>query len=164
MIYRLQMPDDTTNLKKRTKRDLTDGRLDTFLGYRITRARHVVRSDLVETLAGFDLRITTFSALALIMDNPGLSQSQLASLMAIERPNMVVIVDELENRGLIKRDRVPEDRRVYSLNATPAGIELGDKATDAIRAHEEKMYEGLDAATRSIVAEAMQVIRKSARS
>ena len=61
----------------------------------------MIQSDLIETLRPFDLRMLTYSALVLIVDNPGLNQSRLSQIMDIERPNLVVIIDELEERELI---------------------------------------------------------------
>ena len=95
------------------------------------------------------------------MDNPGLSQSQLAAVMDIERPNLVVLVDELEGRDLIVRERVPTDRRTYALNVTLAGRRLCEKAMAAVERHEEQMFRGLSPEMRSTVAEAMVIIRQA---
>lgn len=92
------------------KPTVSDTTLRSFVGYRMKRAFNVVQDDLTATLRPFDLRMLTYTALVLIVDNPGLRQSQLADAMDIERPNLVVIIDELERRELIVRDRVPTDR------------------------------------------------------
>ena len=77
-----------------------DATLRNFVGYRMKRAFNVVQADLTKTLKPFDLRMLTYTALVLIVDNPGLRQSQLADAMDIERPNLVVLIDELERRDL----------------------------------------------------------------
>ena len=141
--------------------DVDDGVLQTLLGYRIKRAFNVIQADLADTLAPFELRMTTFTALVLIVENPGLSQSRLAAAMDVERPNLVVIVDELERRDLITRERVPEDRRTYALCATLPGRRLCQKATKAVHRHEARLFAALDAKTRKIVAAAMTTIRGS---
>ena len=86
----------------------------------------------------------TYTALSLIIDNPGLRQSQLADAMDVERPNLVVIVDELEKRELITRDKVPSDRRAYALHATHAGRHLYGRATKAVQKHEERLRREID--------------------
>lgn len=139
---------------------VSDALLQRFLGYRMKRAFSVVQADLAETLRPFDLRMTSYTALVLIMDNPGLSQTQLAAVMDIERPNLVVLVDELEGRELIVRERVPTDRRTYALNVTLAGRRLCEKAMAAVERHEEQMFRGLSPEMRATVAEAMTVIRQ----
>ena len=101
----------------RTK-SFTDKGLRQFAGYHLKRAYNVLRSDLSRTLEPLGLRITTYSSLILIVENPGIRQSELASALDIERPNMVVIIDDLEQRGWINRERVKTDRRAYALYAT----------------------------------------------
>ena len=83
---------------------INDDTLRTFVGYHLKRSFNVIQSDLIETLRPFDLRMLTYSA-GLIVDNPGLNQSRLSQIMDIERPNLVVIIDELEERELITRTR-----------------------------------------------------------
>ena len=140
---------------------VSDDILRGFLGYNLKRAFNVVQADLLQTLKPFELRMLTFSALALIVENPGLRQSQLATAMDIERPNLVVIIDELEQRELITRNRVPTDRRAYGLKATLAGRQLLEKAVAAVKEHEEALLRDIDAETRATVAAAMRAIQRS---
>lgn len=139
---------------------ISDATLNSFLGYHMKRAFNIIQSDLNLTLKPFDLRMLTFTALTLIRDNPGLSQSQLADAMDIERPNMVVIVDELERRELIRRDRVPTDRRAYALTVTLAGHQLCDKAVTAIQTHEARLFANIDASARTQMVDALTTIRR----
>ena len=140
---------------------VSDATLRNFLGYHMKRAFNVVQSDLTQALKPFDLRMLTYTALVLIVDNPGLRQSQLAEAMDIERPNLVVIVDELERRELIVRDRVPTDRRAYALKATLAGRQLYEKAVTAVTAHEARLLNGLDEETRKTVIAALKTVERS---
>ncbi|MGH1368411.1 MAG: MarR family winged helix-turn-helix transcriptional regulator [Maritimibacter sp.] len=118
---------------------INDDALRQFTGYSMKRAFNAIQSDVTRTLAPFGLRMITFSALAMISDNEGLSQSQLAAGLAIERPNLVVIIDELERRDLISRERVPTDRRTYALQLTPEGVALLATASEALLEHEARM-------------------------
>ncbi|AXI48071.1 MarR family transcriptional regulator [Sulfitobacter sp. SK012] len=138
---------------------VSDETLREFMGYHMKRAFNVVQADLSLTLKPFGLRMLTYSALVLIVDNPGLSQSQLAAAMDVERPNLVVIIDALEQRALIIRERVPTDRRAYALMATLAGRQLYDKAIAAVKAHEERVFLDIDKDTRKTVIAAMQLIQ-----
>lgn len=122
---------------------INDETLRTFVGYHLKRSFNVIQSDLIETLRPFDLRMLTYTALVLIVDNPGLNQSRLSQIMDIERPNLVVIIDELEERELITRERVPTDRRSYALHPTQAGRALYREAIDAVTQHEAKLLSGI---------------------
>ena len=136
-----------------------DDTLRGFVGYHMKRAFNVVQADLNNALKPFQLRMLTYSALVLIVDNPGLSQSQLAATMDVERPNLVVIVDELEQRELIVRERVPTDRRVYALHATPKGQALYKRAVKAVARHENALFLGIDDDTRHTIVAALQLIQ-----
>lgn len=133
-----------------------------FLGYRLRRASNVIQADLSVTLRPFELRMITYTALVLVRDNPGLSQSQLATAMDIERPNLVVIVDELETRGLITRDRLPTDRRTYALAITGAGQQLCAEAVEAVIEHEARLLSGLSEADRNSMESALALIHRNA--
>lgn len=134
--------------------------LNGFTGYHLKRATNLMMSDLNATLKPFELRLLSYTALVLVVDNPRIRMSQLAAAMDVERPNMVVIVDALESRKLISRQRLETDRRAYALNITLAGRRLYEKATVAVRAHEERLTRQLDTQTREKVIEAMKLIQK----
>lgn len=118
----------------------TDASLRAYVGYHMKRAFHVFKGDLDRTLKEFDLRMVTYSALVLIVDTPGLRQAQLADALLVERPNFVVIIDELEKRGLIVRGRDPTDRRAYALKPTLSGQALCKWATEAVDRHEQRVF------------------------
>ena len=81
----------------------------------------------------------TYTPLVLIVDNPGINQSRLAKVIDIERPNLVIIIDELEDLELITRDRVLGDRRRYALRPTEAGRVLYALTFKAITQHEKTL-------------------------
>ena len=135
-----------------------DAPLRDFVGYLMKRAFNVVRADLNACLAPFELRMITYSALAVIVGNPGLRQFRLAETLAMEPPNIVTIVGELERRGLIARLRVPEDRRAFALTPTPAGTALWREATKAVTAHDLRMTSGMSAEQREALVEALRIV------
>ncbi|ETX15765.1 MarR family transcriptional regulator [Roseivivax halodurans JCM 10272] len=126
-----------------------DAVLRRFLGHHLRRASNFVQSDLARSLKDVDLRMITMSVLTVIVEHRGLRQSQLADALQIERPNLVSILDELEDRKLVERTRVPTDRRAYALTPTAAGEALAAKASQAVRAHEDRVFARLSASERS---------------
>jgi DNA-binding MarR family transcriptional regulator len=62
-----------------------------------------------------------------------LSMGELATALAIDRPNATVVVDELEALGLVRRGPHPTDRRAKVVEATRKGKALARRA-DAILA------------------------------
>lgn len=55
---------------------------------------------------------------------PGLRVSDLAKAMSIHHSTTSNLLDKLARKGLIKRERVSDDRRVVTLNLTQEGVEL----------------------------------------
>lgn len=135
-----------------------DAVLRELLGYHIKRAQSAIQADLNAALKPLDLRMLTFSALAVVASSPGLRQAQLADALSIERPNLVVVLDELERRGLILRDRVPTDRRAYALKATLEGRRLFEAAQAAVKSHEAALFAGISAADQALLRDMMQRI------
>ena len=124
---------------------VSDASLRRFAGYTMKRAFNAVQADVNAVLAPFGLRMVTFSALVVIVDNPGLKQSELARILMIERPNLVVILDGLERADWITRDRSTTDRRAYQLRCTLAGAQLCLAAQQAVATHDQSMLQGLSA-------------------
>lgn len=139
---------------------VSDAALRGFFGYTLKRTFNAIQADLALTLRPFELRMITYSLLAVIVDCPGVRQSQLADVLAIERPNLVVLLDELERRDLITRERERADRRAYALKCTLMGRRLYDQARKAVLAHEKRFLKQLDEdETTQIIAALRQIER-----
>lgn len=123
----------------------TDMLLRQFIGYNMKRAYLQIQDDMAQSLEPFGLRVGTFSALAVIMGSPGISQTQLGQVLNIKRSGVVVVVDDLERAGAVERKPVLTDRRAYALHVTPAGKRLWKESEAAVRAHEAALFWDLDA-------------------
>src|ERR1700750_2250565 len=82
------------------RKSLDIGVLNDHLGYFIRRLQVWVFQDFIRTLTPVDIRPAQYSVLVVIAGNPGLSQSDLADLLDIERARLVRLLDKLEKRGL----------------------------------------------------------------
>jgi len=100
------------------------GHLDHVLGYVLRRAQIAVFNDFRRTFAEFDIRPTQYAVLSIIADHPGLKQGDVSAALGIKRTNFVAVLDELERRGLARRQAVPDDRRSRALYLTDAGAKL----------------------------------------
>jgi DNA-binding MarR family transcriptional regulator len=118
---------------------VNDMALRGFVGYNLRRAYLTLHDDFIASLAGLELRTVSFSTLSLIVDNPDIIQSRLAEALRMERSNLVLVIDELEERELVTRTKVRSDRRAYALRATLKGRRLRERALRVIAAHEERL-------------------------
>ncbi|SMX32210.1 MarR family winged helix-turn-helix transcriptional regulator [Actibacterium lipolyticum] len=114
-----------------------------LIGYNIKRSYMHIHKDFKATLDEFNLTQRTFSVLSVVIENPNISQSDVGRALAIERSGTVVIVDELEQRDLISRDKAPGDRRVHALNATDKGRAFYAKTLEAVYGHEKRVSKRL---------------------
>lgn len=73
----------------------------------------------------------------------GLTQRELANLMAIENPTLVRLLDSLEEQGLIERRPCPNDRRARRLHLTRAGRAFMDDLSERAEILREQMLEGI---------------------
>lgn len=119
--------------------ELTDDVMRQFLGYGLKRAYLVVHRAASKALQEFGLTVRSFTVLSLIADNRGMSLTRLSELLLIERPNLVLILDELETRELLQRTRDTKDRRRYLLRPTLSGLRLLEEATTAAAEEDERL-------------------------
>ena len=146
-----------------TATDPTDQLLRGFIGYQLKRAYMVIQAAVAEILEEHDLKVTGFSALAIIIENPGLTQTALAQALKIERSSVVVIVDTLENRDLITRNKVETDRRQYALMPTLRGRRLFDRLAAAIQHRERGLIAKMNDDEQQILTEGLRAIERAGR-
>ena len=75
---------------------------------------------------------------------PGQSQRELADALGMHAPRLVALIDELEERGLVGRDRDPRDRRNYAISLTDEGRRLLTELARVARQHEHAITAALD--------------------
>ena len=85
-----------------------------------------------------DIRISEYSVLVGIAENPGVRQGVLADFLKIKWSNMTKVVRELEKRGLIGRRIPPNDRRSVELYVTEKGHRLIEDVAPMMRAADRK--------------------------
>jgi DNA-binding MarR family transcriptional regulator len=73
------------------------------------------------------------SSLITIRDNPAVTQSELASILRIQLPNLVKILGKLEEQGVLKRTRSQKDKRSVELALTADGERLTAKSSEIAR-------------------------------
>jgi DNA-binding MarR family transcriptional regulator len=127
--------------------------LDHHLGYLIRRFQVWVFQDFIRALETIDIRPAQYSVLVVIGANSGLSQSDLADTLGIERARLVRLLDLLEKRGLMRRLPSPRDRRSHALQLTAAGQKVLKKAKALAAAHEARLTEKLGAEPRATMLE-----------
>ena len=93
-----------------------------FLLYRAAELSHALANDM---LARIQLTARQVGILTLVVEWEPMTQKALGEMLRIDRTSMVGLVDDLERKGYVIRQRHPRDRRAF-LHVppdVPAGIE-----------------------------------------
>ncbi|MBW4521935.1 MAG: MarR family transcriptional regulator [Scytolyngbya sp. HA4215-MV1] len=91
---------------------------------KLVRAAESVSSQIHHHLEAVNLTVSQFGVLEALWHLGTLSQSDLAHKLLRSGGNMTLVIDNLEKRQLVRRDRQSRDRRVVQVCLTDAGTQL----------------------------------------
>lgn len=104
------------------------------VGFLMGRARASLLSALDQQLAPFGLTGMQFGVLKHLSAGSARTAADLCRFMHYDAGSMTRILDRLEEKGLLRRERGREDRRVVFLRVTPTGrTQLPRLAAVAVR-------------------------------
>jgi len=96
--------------------------LDTYV--KLVRASESVTQRLHRPLSTLDLTVSQFGVLEALLHLGPLCQKDLAAKLLKSGGNLTLVIDNLEKRGLVTRQRGVADRRFFSVHLTPIGADL----------------------------------------
>jgi len=130
--------------------------LNHHLGYFVRRLQIWVFQDFIRTLARIDVSPAQFSVLVVINANRGLSQSELAATLGIERARLARLLHRLERRELVQRLQSLADGRSHALQLTPQGRGVLAQAKALAARHEKRLMEKLGAERHKLLLQALR--------
>lgn len=130
--------------------------LDTSLGYLLKEASSALRVAMEDVLRPLGMTVTRYSCLELLAQRPGLSNSDLARGAFVTRQSMNVLLQTLQEEGLVTRPARAPIGKILPTQLTPSGRRSLDQASAAVRAVEVKMLSGL---TEDDQAAALRILR-----
>ena len=98
-------------------------------------------------------------ALLLLARREGLSQSELAELLEVERITLCRMIDRLAEAGLVERRADPYDRRVWRLHLMPSARGIVEQLTTIAADLEEEALSALSPAERTMLRESLVRMR-----
>ena len=99
-----------------------------------------------------------YAVLLHLDDEPTRSQAALAQAIGADKTRIIAVLDELTERGLIRRHPDPADRRVRLLSITAAGRRLRDTVQSAIQDQEERLLAQVPTADRRAFLRTLQLL------
>ncbi|MGZ4228105.1 MAG: MarR family winged helix-turn-helix transcriptional regulator [Solirubrobacteraceae bacterium] len=115
----------------------------TPIGLRLTRTARVVSQAFERAMAAAGGSASTWQVLVLVRAQKWGTQAQMAEEMGITGATLTHHLNMLENRGLVRRWRDADNRRVQHVELTDAGIELFDRLRVVAQAHDQRLRSGL---------------------
>ena len=112
----------------------------------LTRLSRVIYRRAVPELIG--IRIKEFVALVYLRESGKAAQAKLAETMMMDANNCVILLNGLEEGGLIERTRDPEDRRRHIVEITAKGQKALENAERKLETLEDEVLGNLDASER----------------
>lgn len=101
-------------------------------GHLIRRAHQVAVALFMEETASFDVTPVQFAILNALMDAPGIDQVSLAARVALDAATSGSVIGRLENKGWLRREADPSDRRRRLLWVTPEGTRVAAGMQQAV--------------------------------
>lgn len=116
------------------------------LAQAVRRARGAVPPDLADRLT-----LSQYSLLLPLAGGERVRVSDLAAGAGIAVSTASRILDALERRRLVRRERAPEDRRGVIVSLTDPGRQLLHRQDGWMRARQVEFFDGLPASERAVV-------------
>ncbi|WP_282026668.1 MarR family winged helix-turn-helix transcriptional regulator [Limimaricola cinnabarinus] len=108
-------------------RELDFGLLQNFVGHYLRLAYEASYDDFAKRLGEDQLKPGYFSMLVIIRNNSGITQRELGESIGRDKSSVAKALRNLEDRGLIYRERVENDRRNYASYLTDKGRDTYDR-------------------------------------
>lgn len=81
--------------------------------------------------------------LLLLSLQDGLYQTQIANILKKDRPNITRMIDVLETKGYIKREKVENNRRILKVRLTEKGFDEVEKFKPLVERMNVTQYKGM---------------------
>jgi MarR family 2-MHQ and catechol resistance regulon transcriptional repressor len=101
---------------------------------KLMRAAESVTSRVNRAMAAFDLTISQFGVLEALYHKGPLCQRDIAAKILKSTGNITLVIDNLEKRDLVRRERDSEDRRYLTVHLTGEGNALIARAFARVEA------------------------------
>lgn len=139
--------------------DWREGVLAGNIGYLIAQA-NVAAIRQFDAYIGepLSLRPVEYSLLMLLRANDALTPSQLARALLLPAPSLTMVIDRMQQRGLVERVRSETDRRSQRVLLTAAGEALAGDAEQRSPAMHAEMDAALTPGERLLLTELLRKV------
>jgi DNA-binding MarR family transcriptional regulator len=127
----------------------------------VFRLERRIRAQLDETLARHGVTTTEYLALSELRVRDGPSSAELARIAFVTPQAMSLVIRDLEQRELIRREPHPDGGRVLRARLTRKGQVVVRRCDEALEGIEGVMLAGLDDAARTALTESLTLCARA---
>lgn len=150
---------DAAPTDRETAPVLSLGALAEVLGYHLAQATVTTTDTFMRHVgAPLDLRKVEYSLLILLQANHPLSPKRLGQTLALSAPNLTQLLDRLQQRGFIRRERSATDGRSQNIVLTSEGRRMADASAAAAAPMEAELSDRLSHAERLMLIELLRKV------
>ena len=120
-----------------------------FLGYVLRNTQTWVFDDFKAHIGTLGVSPGEFGLLTLIKANDGLTQNELAAAVGLNKSTLTPALQRLEQKGLVERRPIRQDRRYNTLTLSKAGAALYPELLSRVEAHDRSVTANLSDGERS---------------
>jgi DNA-binding MarR family transcriptional regulator len=117
-------------------------------GFMIRRAHQIAVSLFLEETGALGITTTQYGILHLLRHRPGIDQISVSKLLGLDRSTTGMVLQKLEDGGLVGRRVGSDDRRRRTLRLTRAGERMLERLAAPARAAQERVLSVFDAPER----------------
>jgi len=124
------------------RRYLRESGLRDELVYAVARTRTVLLERLDAVLDEHEVKRNSYSTLRVVCTDGDVTQRELASVLRLDPSRLVTIVDDLQARGWVVRERSKADRRTWVVRPTAQGKVAAERMRVDIAAMDAQLLAG----------------------
>ena len=125
------------------------------LTYLVKHLELAIRAGIDRVLRDTELATPQYTALGVLARHPGMSAADLGRRLFVSPQAAHMTVLALEQRGLVSREILPDNRRSLSVRLTPGGLGLLRRCDKLVDELDAAMLANLDQATQELLRAAM---------
>ncbi|MBW2087162.1 MAG: MarR family transcriptional regulator, partial [Deltaproteobacteria bacterium] len=114
-----------------------------YIGFLISRTHKILKKKLTTLVQDYDLTVRQYGVLRRLYEEDGLPARELVVRLYSDSSTIIDIIDRLEEKGLVRREADPHDRRVNRIYLTDKARVILPKILSRVDRFERAIYRHL---------------------
>lgn len=116
-----------------------------------------------QLLPDWSLSLSELYALSILAEEAPLSQQDLGAALALEKSSVSRLVQQLEQRGWVLRDRDPNDNRLRLLRLSAEGQRISNVVGQRMHERHAEVFQQLTPADQAALLQGLTALRRALR-